>query len=193
MNQKTTLWVLIILLLATLLAGCHSTTLPPTEAQNANILPGIDDTAVPEATTPSIPESPPTLTSVPPTPVLTPKELVDPLPADTSPEVIMIFSLNQSGDPSAVENQADYEQAVLTAVINDLAKRLDIPEPAVTVNTIQKAEIQSSSPCAGISGMEKSDPIGDGLSTGYAVQLTAEGLLYQYVAVGGLAYFCPPK
>lgn len=193
MNQKTNLRTLITLLLATFLAGCQSTILQPTENQNAKILPGIDDTAELEVTISSIPESPSTPTTIHPTPGVTPGGLTDSPPADTSNEIILIFSLNQEGETSAINNQEAYEQAVLSAVINDLALRLAISETAVTVNTFQQAEIQSSAPCAGISETEKTDPIGDGLSIGYEVQLTAEGLLYQYVAVGGLAYFCQPQ
>ncbi len=191
MTEKL-LGAIILLTLGILLASCEPPgevfeSIPSTESDSAAAPVELDDTTATETAVPIEPTtSDRDLTAVPT------KDLLTAVPAtdETSPpDAFLIFGLGGGSKDTAgeIDNEA-YEQAVVTAVTANLAERTNTVIDSVSVDSIERTEVQRADPCG--TNANETSAANDGLSLGYELLLTANEVTYRYVAFGGLAYYC---
>lgn len=107
------------------------------------------------------------------------------------PERFLIRSrLPGASDDAGTNSQTD---AIETAVIAHLAARLNIPETAVTLISLEPTELPSQTPCLGnpTNQLKEETPGNAGISIGYEAVLQANDQTYQYAIIGNTGYACP--
>jgi hypothetical protein len=123
------------------------------------------------------------------------KDLLTAVPSaneNSVPDTFLIFGLEGSSkNTSGVADNEAYEQAVITAVTTNLAQRTDSLVENVSVDSIQRTEVQRADPCG--NNADETNAANDGLSIGYELLLTVDESTHHYVAWGGLAYYCSQK
>lgn len=109
-----------------------------------------------------------------------------PNPDPAQIETIPIYGI---GEAAGGQGQEGYARDVIETTSADLATRLSVSVDAVVVVRGSYGEVQSMAPC-GTSAKDSEQPIGDGMEFGYEVVYDVSGMMYRYIGVGGLAYYC---
>ena len=191
--SKKLLGAVFVMVLGILLAGCEPPdevleSAPVSEPESVAVPVELDVTATDETAVPTEPApSDRDLTALPT------RDMVTAVPStaeNTPPDSFLIFGLGGAKATAGEMDNEAYEQAIGTAVTTNLAERANTTAEGVSVDSIERTEVQRADPCG--TNSDQTSAANDGLSLGYELLLTANEMTYRYVAFGGLAYYCSP-